>query len=158
MATDLNMVGLVGRLTRPCENRFTNNGFCITTFSLAVNRRQKDSQGNWSDKASFFDVKILGKMGESLSQYLVKGQQVSVKGYLDQESWESNGQKRSKVVVIAESVSLLGSNQGSQGAGGQRQQTTPPRQNYKPQGTGYAPNGYQQSNSQDQFADDIPFD
>ena len=109
MATDLNTVGLVGRLTRPCENRFTNSGFCITTFSLAVNRKKKAQDGSWQDRASYFDIKILGKMGEALGQYLVKGQQVSVQGYLDQETWETNGQKRSKVVIIAESVSLLGS-------------------------------------------------
>ncbi|MGD1816949.1 MAG: single-stranded DNA-binding protein [Pleomorphochaeta sp.] len=109
MATDLNIVALVGRLTRPCEMRYTNTGFAICSFTLAVNRRKKAQDGSWSDSVSFFDCSYFGKAAEGVSQYLTKGQQVSVQGYLDQQTWETNGQKRSKVVVIVNSLSLLGS-------------------------------------------------
>ncbi|MCY1151470.1 MAG: single-stranded DNA-binding protein [Sphaerochaetaceae bacterium] len=109
MATDLNIVALVGRLTRPCEMRYTNSGFAICSFSLAVNRRKKSQDGSWNDSVSFFDCSYFGKAAEGVSQYLTKGQQVSIQGYLDQQSWETNGQKRSKVVVIVNSLSLLGS-------------------------------------------------
>jgi single-strand DNA-binding protein len=109
MATDLNIVALIGRLTRPCEMRYTNTGFAICSFSLAVNRRKKAQDGSWNDSVSFFDCSFFGKAAEGVSQYLTKGQQVSVQGYLDQQSWETNGQKRSKVVVIVNSLSLLGS-------------------------------------------------
>ena len=131
MATDLNTVALVGRLVRNVEMRYSSNGSAIASISLAVNRRQKDQQGNWIDKASFFDCTYFGKAAEAVSQYLTKGQQVSIQGYLEQQSWESNGQKRSKVVVIVNSLSLLGSNQGTQGNQGQRQQTSQPKQNYQ---------------------------
>ena len=109
MATDLNIVALVGRLTRPCEMRYTNSGFAICSFSLAVNRRKKSQDGSWNDSVSFFDCSYFGKAAEGVSQYLTKGQQVSIQGYLEQQSWETNGQKRSKVVVIVNSLSLLGS-------------------------------------------------
>jgi len=109
MATDLNIVALVGRLTRPCEMHYSNNGFAICSFSLAVNRRKKSQDGSWNDSVSYFDCSYFGKAAEGVSQYLTKGQQVSVQGYLDQQSWETNGQKRSKVVVIVNSLSLLGS-------------------------------------------------
>ena len=107
MANDLNVVGLVGRLVRPCETRFTNSGVAIANFSIAVNKRQKVN-GDWQDKASFLDCTYFGKGAEAVSQYLVKGQQVSIQGSLEQQTWESNGQKRSKVVVIVNSLSLLG--------------------------------------------------
>ena len=109
MATELNIVALVGRLTRPCEMRYTSSGFAICSFSIAVNRRKKSPDGSWNEVASFFDCTYFGKGAEAVSQYLVKGQQVSIQGSLEQQTWESNGQKRSKVVVIVNSLSLLGS-------------------------------------------------
>ena len=162
--TDLNIVALVGRLTKNNEMRFTNTGFAICSFSIAVNKRVKAQDGSWQDKASFFDCSFFGKMAEGVSQYLVKGQQVSIQGSLDQQSWETNGQKRSKVVVIVNSLSLLGSNKGSQSNQGYNQPTTPPNQNRQPQGQykAQAPNNYQTSQQDYQggpedFADDIPF-
>ena len=128
MAQDLNVVALVGRLTRPCEMRYTNSGYAICSFSLAVNKKKKQQDGTWKDEASFFDCTLFGKLGESLSQYLQKGQQVSVQGSLEQQTWEKDGQKRSKVIVIVDNISLIGnskSNEGSQNARQpQRQQTS----------------------------------
>lgn len=134
MSQDLNTVALVGRLTKNVEMRYSNSGFAFGNFSLAVNRKVKQQDGSWQDKASFFEVKLIGKMAEGLAQYLTKGKQVSVKGYLEQETWQQDGQNRSKVVVMSESISLLGSKQGSQGNQGQSQQTRLQQQNYKPQG------------------------
>ena len=99
--------------------RYTSSGFAICSFSIAVNRRKKSPDGSWNEVASFFDCTYFGKAAEGVSQYLTKGQQVSIQGYLEQQTWETNGQKRSKVVVIVNSLSLLGSqkqgNQGNQG-------------------------------------------
>ncbi len=113
MATDLNIVALVGRLTRPCEMRYTSSGFAICSFSIAVNRRKKSPDGSWNEVASFFDCTYFGKAAEGVSQYLTKGQQVSIQGYLEQQTWETNGQKRSKVVVIVNSLGLIGSSGGN---------------------------------------------
>jgi single-strand DNA-binding protein len=184
MATDLNIVALVGRLTRPCEMRYTNTGFAICSFTLAVNRRKKSQDGSWNDSVSFFDCSYFGKAAEGVSQYLTKGQQVSVQGYLDQQTWETNGQKRSKVVVIVNSLSLLGSssnnnnrqayvNNGNQNQGynGQNSQSynNKGNQQFGNTGNSYSNNMNTNKNMNDSvddfpmnggpedFADDIPF-
>ncbi|WP_296016659.1 single-stranded DNA-binding protein [uncultured Treponema sp.] len=110
--TDINKTVLVGRLTKDIEIKYTNSGAAIGNLSIAVNRsRKQDDQ--WIDEASFFDVKIYGKMAESLRPYLTKGKQIAVEGFLKQERWQKDGQNFSKVTVGAENVQLLGGNSGS---------------------------------------------
>ena len=155
--TDLNIVGLTGRLVKNCEMRYTNAGFAICSFSIAVNRRKKAQDGSWNDNVSFFECNYFGKAAEGVSQYLTKGQQVSIQGYLDQQNWENNGQKRSKVVVVVNSLSLLGSNQGTQGNQGQRQQTSQPKQNYQAQGQYKQPQPIYEGGVEDFISDDIDF-
>jgi single-strand DNA-binding protein len=104
---DINQVILVGRLTRDAELKYTNTGTAVCKISLAVNRRRK-SNDEWINEASFFDVVIWGKMGEALTQYLVKGKQVGVVGELRQNKWEQDGQTRSKVEIVASNLQLLG--------------------------------------------------
>ena len=100
---DINQVVLVGRLTRDAELKYTNTGTAVCKLSLAVNRRRK-SNDEWINEASFFDVVIWGKMGESLSQYLVKGKQIGVVGELRQNKWEQDGQPRSRVEIVANNI------------------------------------------------------
>ena len=109
MASDLNSVNLVGRLTKDAELKYTNSGFQITTMSMATNRSVKKND-QWTEEASFFDLKLLGKRGESLAQYLTKGTQLAINAELVQERWEQDGQKRSKVVLNVNNIQLLGGN------------------------------------------------
>ena len=110
--TDINKVILVGRLTKDIEIKYTNSGAAIGNLSIAVNRsRKQDDQ--WIDEASFFDVKIYGKMAESLRPYLTKGKQIAVEGFLKQERWQKDVQNFSRVIVGAENVQLLGGNSGN---------------------------------------------
>ena len=60
----------------------------------------------WEDEASFFDVVIWGKTAESLKPKLNKGRQITVSGYLKQDRWEKDGQKQSRVQIIAEQVEV----------------------------------------------------
>ena len=106
--SDLNHVGIIGRLTRDAELKYTASGAAVCTFSLAVNERK--------DTANFFKVVLWGTAGESLKQYLAKGKQVAVAGKLTQERWEQDGQNRSAVVITAGSVQLLGGGPGDVGA------------------------------------------
>ena len=106
---DINNVVIVGRLTRDAERR--GNGGPLS-FSIASSRRVKHGE-EWSDEASFFEVTYWHK---SLDQYLVKGKQVAVSGELVQEHWEKDGEKRSKVVILADNVQLLGGGQAGQAA------------------------------------------
>ena len=111
---DLNAVAIVGRLTRACDMRYTNSGYQICNFSIAVNKSKKQSDGTWQEQAHFFECVLFGKVAEALSQYLLKGQQVAIQGGLEQSTWEKDGQKRSKVIIVVDNLTLLGGKQGSQ--------------------------------------------
>jgi single-strand DNA-binding protein len=114
---DVNHVTLIGRLTRDAELKYTTTGFPISNFSLALNRRRKNGD-QWIDEANFFDVSLFGKSAEGLKAYLLKGKQVAVEGELRQDRWEQDGQPRSKVIISATNVQLLGSGQGAPSGGG----------------------------------------
>ncbi len=146
MATDLNIVALVGRLTRPCDMRYSANGNAVCSFSIAVNRRQKGSDGNWSDKPSFFECTYFGKAAEGVSKYLVQGQQVSINGHLDQNTWvdRNTNANRSKIVVIVDSLSLIG-NSGNTNSNNNVRQTY---DNNRNQNQNYGSNNNNYSNQQ----------
>ena len=117
MAGDINHVTIVGRLTRDPELRHLPSGSPVLQMGVAVNGRQKDAAGNWTDKPNFFDVKVFGNQAEMLAQHLSKGRRVGIDGRLDWSSWEAqDGSKRSKVEVVAQSVQFLDSRGDSEGA------------------------------------------
>ena len=110
--TDTNSIILIGRLTKDCgadERSFSyvGNGTAKAVVSLAVNRSVKKGD-KWEDEVSYIDVTIWGKTAENLKANLVKGKQICVCGYLKQDRWEKDGQKQSRLNVVAESVQLLG--------------------------------------------------
>lgn len=142
--TDLNHVIEIGRLTRDISERdfgYTTGGTARLNLSIAVNRSEKRN-GAWQDKVSYFDVTVWGKTAENIKAYLHKGKQIAIDGYLDQQRWEKDGVKYSKVVIIADSVQLLGGNENGQQSALQAQQ---PAGDYQPAGSG------------DDFPEDIPF-
>ncbi|MBR4427658.1 MAG: single-stranded DNA-binding protein [Spirochaetales bacterium] len=112
MAVDINVVVLVGRLTRDCELKSTPQGTSVCRFSIAVNRRKRTGD-RWEDEVSYFDVVLWGRSAETLNPYLQKGRQVSIEGELRQNRWEQDGKTNSKVEVVANNVQLLGG--GNQG-------------------------------------------
>jgi len=105
---NINRVIEIGNLTRDAEVTYTPGGMAIAKMSIAVNRRVKAGDG-WADEANYFDVQLFGKAAESLKPYLLKGKMIGVDGYLKQERWESDGQKRSRVVINANDIQLLSS-------------------------------------------------
>jgi len=113
---DLATAVIVGRLTRDAELKYTNSGMAICHFSVATSSRVKKAD-QWVDEPSFWDVDLWGKLGETISQYLTKGKLVAVQGEMRQDRWEKDGQTRTKVVIKANDVQLLGSNQGTAGGG-----------------------------------------
>lgn len=136
--TDVNKVILIGRTTHEIDERsfgYTTGGTARLNISIAVNRREKRN-GEWTDRVSYFDVTIWGKTAENIKPYLTKGKQIAVEGYLDQQRWEKDGQKYSKVCIIADNVQLLGGK--NEGAPQQAQ-------------------GYNDAGSGDDFPEDIAF-
>lgn len=105
----INRVVLVGNLTRDPELRHTPSGTAVCKLGIAVNDRRKQGD-EWVEKANFFDVTVWGAQAENCERYLSKGRPVAIDGRLDHQTWETpEGQKRSKVEVIAQSVQFLGS-------------------------------------------------
>lgn len=161
MSGDINRVNLIGRLTRDAELRYTNTGIPLTKFSIAVNERKKQGE-QWVDHAHFFDITLWGKRGESLNQYLCRGQQVAVEGSLEQQRWtdQKSNQQRSKVCVKCTEIQLIGGKkEGQQG----NYNNGPQRSNQGGYNNQYGQR--QQNNSQSfddysnggGFDDDIPF-
>jgi single-strand DNA-binding protein len=103
---DVNSVVLIGRLTRDAEMKYTSGGLSICNMAIAVNRNVKHGE-KWEDEPNFFDIVMFGKQGEAVKEYLVKGKRIGIQGELHQEQWEQDGQKRSKVKVIASNINLL---------------------------------------------------
>ncbi|GAC1387833.1 MAG: single-stranded DNA-binding protein [Candidatus Saccharimonadales bacterium] len=131
MARSFNQVILMGNLTRDPELRQTPNGQNVCSFSLALNRSYKGSDGNWQEATDYIDIVAWGPLGERVSQYLTKGRPCLINGRLQSRSWEQDGQKRSKVEVVAQDVTFLGGNQSgdatSSQSGGEYDQTAKPK-------------------------------
>lgn len=116
MARSFNTVILMGNLTRDPELRQIPSGQSVCSFSLALNRSYKGQDGEWKEATDFVDVVAWGPLGERVAQYVTKGRPVLVNGRLQSRSWEQDGQKRSKLEVIAQDVTFLGSR--GEGGGG----------------------------------------
>jgi single-strand DNA-binding protein len=109
MARSVNQVTLMGNLTRDPELRQTPNGQSVCSFSLALNRSYKGSNGEWQEATDYVDIVAWANLGERVAQYLTKGRRCLVIGRLQSSSWEQEGKKRSKVEVIANDVTFLDS-------------------------------------------------
>ncbi|HEV3121859.1 MAG TPA: single-stranded DNA-binding protein [Isosphaeraceae bacterium] len=105
---DLNKVFLIGRLTQDPELRYTPNRVAVIDLRLATSRSWTNRDGERKDDTLFIDVTVWNRQAEMCGQFLKKGSQVHVEGYLKSESWESQtGEKRSKIKVEADRVQFL---------------------------------------------------
>jgi single-strand DNA-binding protein len=103
----------MGNLTRDPELRQIPSGQSVCSFSLALNRSYKNSDGDWQEATDYVDVVAWAGLGERVAQYVTKGRPVLVSGRLQSRSWEQDGQKRSKLEVVANDVTFLGGRGGS---------------------------------------------
>jgi single-strand DNA-binding protein len=164
--TDMNHVFLIGRLTRDLgadERSFAyvgNGQMARANVSIAVNRSKKEGD-QWTDEVNYFDVTIWGKTAENLKQYLLKGKQIAVDGYLKQDRWQKDGQNFSKVTIVANNVQLLGGKSDSgQSTGGAPKFQPKPVMNALQGGTMQDNTSYTADNaalSDGGFPEDIPF-
>lgn len=146
-----NRVILLGNLTRDPVLRHIPTGTAVTDIGLAVNDRRKSPSGEWIDETTFVDITLWGRTAEIASEYLTKGSSVLIEGRLKLDTWEAEGQKRSKLKVIGEKMSMVGGRGGGGGGGGDDGGYSRP-----------APRSQQQSSSQDYYDvpppdDDVPF-
>lgn len=97
----VNAVTLIGRLTKDPETRTVGDNLTLCQFTLAVDKRGKDKGSN------FIDCTAWGKTGETIAKYVKKGQQFGIVGRLDQQSWEKEGKRYSKVGVVVDEFTFL---------------------------------------------------
>lgn len=104
----INKVIITGNLTRDASLNALPSGTPVCEFGVAVNERRKNRQTDeWEDVPVFVDCNMFGTRAEKITQYLVKGLKVTVEGKLRYSSWEKDGQKRSKLDVVADDIEFL---------------------------------------------------
>lgn len=102
----MNRATMIGRLTRDPELRQTQSGVSVCTFTLAVQRRYANQQGE--RETDFFNVVCWRALAENCGKYLKKGSKAGVHGSLQNRSYEAkDGTKRTVTEVIAEEVEFL---------------------------------------------------
>lgn len=106
---NLNRIQLAGRLTRDPETRITQSGLTVTDLTLAVNRFYKTDQGENREETDYIDCVAFGKTGETIGKHLRKGRAIYLEGHLRFEQYVGKeGKKRSRLMVIAESMQFVG--------------------------------------------------
>ena len=148
-----NRVILMGNITRDIELKYIQSGTAVTELGLAVNDRRKTASGEWVDETTFVDVTLWGRQAEVANEYLSKGAPVLIEGRLKLDTWEQDGQKRSKLRVTGEKMQMLGGRSGG-GSGGA------PSAGSRTQSGGqgdYAGAGYGDVPASGPGDDDVPF-
>lgn len=103
----LNRVQLIGRLGKDPETRHTPNGRKVCSFSLAVSRRWKSSDGETREATDWFNIDAWGRLGEICQSYLAKGRLVFLEGRLHTDRYEHEGESRYYTRVIANQMQML---------------------------------------------------
>ena len=140
--TNLNKVILQGNLTKDASDDMKhsqNSDVAFGTFTLAVSRSVKNGD-EWENKTSFIKIKGFGKGYENACKHLTKGSSAIVEGYLEQECWEKDGQKRSEIVVIADRIYPTYKKSGDNNGGNETSRSEP-----------------KQTQNNDGFQEDFPF-
>ena len=118
---NLNKVLLLGRLTRDPQLKYTSNGTPVADLSLAINRFWSGQDGKRNEETTFVDVTLWSRQAELAAEYLSKGREVFIEGRLKFDQWDTpEGQRRSKLSVVAESMQFIGPR--NEGGGQQRGQ------------------------------------
>ena len=100
----MNIVNLIGNLTRDPEMRYTTGEkqTAVCRFGIAVNDGYGDRQ-----KTSFINVVVFGKQAENCERYLAKGRKVAITGRIQTGSYEKDGRTIYTTDIIANSVEFL---------------------------------------------------
>ncbi|WP_034774440.1 single-stranded DNA-binding protein [Exiguobacterium antarcticum] len=100
----MNSTALTG-INQRVEAKTTNAGKTWVTGTIRVRNKMKNNEGKYD--SSFFDYKVLGARAETFAKYHgTEGGPLNITGDLVQEKWESNGDKRSKVVIMVQDFDL----------------------------------------------------
>jgi single-strand DNA-binding protein len=117
----INSIVLAGNVVADPESRSTQTGKAIATFRLAVNNPINDKD------VVYIDVDTWEKQADFVTTYVKKGSAVSVVGRLKQDSWEKDGKKQSKILVVADRVNFVGGKKKDAAQDGEEQDETAQR-------------------------------
>jgi single-strand DNA-binding protein len=116
----LNKILLIGNLGKDPEMTYTDAGVAMTKFSLAVNRRYKDHEGERREETTWFNVTAFNQLAELMNTYLHKGAKVYLEGRMtSREYTDKEGNKRTAWDVVANEMEMLdakGAREGAEGA------------------------------------------
>lgn len=164
MAGSLNKVMIIGNLGKDPEMKYTQQGTPITSFSVAVGRTWKGPDGQQQEETEWFRVVAWEKLAEQCNEFLRKGRKVYIEGRLKTREWTpQDGQKRSITEVVATSMIMLDSKQGtgeySGGGNNFREERPAPARQGTGGNAGGNTGGFGQSydDDADMDVDDIPF-
>ena len=105
---EINYVIVAGNLTRDPVFRQTTNQTPVVNFSMASNRRYKDSSNQWQEDVCYIGIVAWNKLAESCKERLKKGSAVLVDGELQSRSWKTDdGNNRSIVEIKARRIQFL---------------------------------------------------
>lgn len=108
----MNVVILMGRMTRDPELKYTSGGKAFANFSLAVQKTK--------DEAEFIDCTVWEKTAETIAEYFRKGNRILVQGRLSVSNYEQNGEKRKMTRVVVNSFEFVESSGNAGNSGGDR--------------------------------------
>ena len=103
---NLNKVMLIGRLVRDPEKKTTPMGHTVCSFSIATSRIWKDQSGQKQEKTEFHNIVLWGRLAETASQYLFKGNLVYIEGRLETRSWEKDGVKHYRTEIVGDVMQM----------------------------------------------------
>ena len=120
MAYCINKVTLLGNVGKDPEIRSTAGGMTVASFSLATADRQKDAQGNWTDKTEWHNLVCFQRTAEVVRDYVKKGTQLFIEGKIQTRSWDdkTSGEKKYKTEILVNELTLLGGKPSGEGASG----------------------------------------
>lgn len=106
--SNFNQVGILGNLCFDPDIENTSSGLAVLKFTLAVNSSRKNQKtGEYEDSVSFIPCTLFGNRANGLHKVLKKGAKIIVSGELKSSHWEKDGEKRSKIEVIARDIEIL---------------------------------------------------
>ena len=120
MAKGVNKVFLLGNVGKDPEIRATAGGMNVASFSLATADRQKDPQGNWTDKTEWHNIVCFQRTAEIVRDYVKKGTQLLIEGKIQTRSWDdkASGEKKYKTEILCNELTLLGGKGDGASSGG----------------------------------------
>ncbi len=107
MASDLNRVIIIGRLTSDPTTAKTKTDSVVCKFSIA-NSRSYRVDGDKKEQTGFYNCVAWAKLGETINTYCRKGQRVAIEGRLNQNKWTTDkGETRTSVDIIIDNIQFL---------------------------------------------------